>query len=224
MAGESVPPAASKHLVFDLDGVLLDSESDLTWLDRALEAALVELEVPDTELARSRLYPATVERVRELAAEFGVDAERLWTVRNAHYVRVKLAAIESGELAPFDDVEVLGDLAAGHDLHIVSNSPQAVVDSFVETNGFERWFDVRLGRGETLEDLDRLKPARYPYEVLVERIGDGDPPRVAADPLVYVGDTETDRAFAERTGMRFVHLTRDRRGVGSLRELAALLE
>lgn len=32
-----------KHVLFDLDGVLLDSETDLEWLDRALQEALEDL-------------------------------------------------------------------------------------------------------------------------------------------------------------------------------------
>ena len=205
------------HVAFDLDGVLLDSEGDLGWLERALEAAARDLGVEPTEAVLSRLYPPTVERVREVAAEAGVEPERLWAVRNDHYVRVKVAAIESGELAPFDDVDVLERLAADHRLHVLSNSPQVVVDAFVGSNGFDDLFDVRLGRGEALEDLRRLKPHPHLYEVLAERAGFAAPP-------VYVGDTETDRRFAARTGMRFVHLTRDGTGVESLRALPGLLE
>lgn len=205
------------HVAFDLDGVLLDSESDLGWLERALEAAVRELDVEPTAGLRSRLYPPTVDRVRELADEVGVTPERLWAVRNAHYVRVKVAAIESGELAPFDDVDVLESLAADHRLHILSNSPQAVVEAFVATNGYGSLFDVRLGRGEALEDLHRLKPHPHLYDRLRERVSlDGT--------TTYVGDTETDRRFAERTGMHYVHLPRDGTGLGGLGALPALLE
>lgn len=205
------------HLAFDLDGVLLDSETDRDWLHRALAAALDELGLDPNDAVLAELYPPTVERIHAVADELGLPAERLWRVRNAHYVRVKLAAIESGELEPFDDVETLYELAGDHRLHVISNSPGRVVESFVETYGYDDLFEVRIGRGEALEDLERLKPDPSMYHRLVERL-DGTAPDV------YVGDTETDRAFARATGMRFVHLTRDERGVRSLRSLRDRLE
>ena len=205
------------HLAFDLDGVLLDSERDLTWLDRALADALEELGLPADEDALSGLYPPTVERVTAVAERAGIDPDRLWEVRNAHYVRAKRSGIESGELAPFDDVGGLYGLVDRHELHIISNSPQTIVETFVDTYGYDDLFDVLIGRGERLEDLDRLKPAPDPYRRLVASL-DG------AEPAVYVGDTETDRAFAETTGMRFVHLTRDGRGVRGLDALPTMLD
>lgn len=204
------------HLVFDLDGVLLDSESDRDWLDRALEAALDELGLAPNDAVLAALYPPTVKGVREVADELDLSAERLWRARNAHYVRVKQSAIESGELEPFDDVEALYELAPRHDLHVVSNSPQQVVQTFVEAADLEDLFEVCIGREGALEALERLKPDPHMYHQLVAQL-DGGPPEV------YVGDTATDRAFAEATGMRFVHLTRDERGVETLRALPPLL-
>lgn len=205
------------HLAFDLDGVLLDSETDRDWLDRAFAAAIDELGLDPSDAGRAELYPPTVERIQAVAGELGLPAKRLWRVRNAHYVRVKLAAIESGELEPFDDVDALYEFAGDHRLHVISNSPRRVVEAFVDTYGYDDLFGACLGRGEGLEDLDRIKPHPYLYHRLVERL-DGPAPDV------YVGDTETDRAFARATGMRFVHLTRDERGVRTLRSLRDLLE
>jgi phosphoglycolate phosphatase len=200
------------HLAFDLDGVLLDSETDRGWLDRALAAALEELGLDPSDGVLAELYPPSVDRIEAVAGELGVPAERLWRVRNAHYVRGKLAAIESGALEPFADVDALYELAADHQLHVISNSPGRVVEAFVDTYGYDDLFEVCIGRGEELEDLERLKPDPYLYHRLLDRLE-------GTAPDVYVGDTETDRAFARATEMRFVHLTRDERGVRTLRSL-----
>lgn len=204
------------HLAFDLDGVLLDSASDTAWLDRALRAAFDELGLAGSEADPRQLYPPSVRGIHDVAAELGVPAERLWEVRNRHYVRVKRDAIESGELAPFEDVARLDELRPAHDLHIISNSPTAVVETFVEAYGYDDLFGVRLGRGEALDDLHRMKPDPHLYHQLVGELN-------GSRPALYVGDTEADRSFAAATGMRFVHLTRDDRGVESLRELPALV-
>jgi phosphoglycolate phosphatase len=204
------------HLAFDLDGVLLDSESDSAWLNRALRAAFDELGLAGSGAEPAQLYPPSIEGIHEVAAELGVPADHLWEVRDRHYVRVKRDAITSGELAPFEDVSELYGLRSAHDLHIISNSPTSIVETFVQTYGYDDLFGVRLGRGADLEALDRIKPDPHLYHQLVEQLN-------GSRPALYVGDTETDRAFADATGMRFVHLTRDRRGVESLRELPALV-
>lgn len=200
------------HVVFDLDGVLLDSESDLSWLDRALDRTLAEFDLPLTDENRRKIYPANVPDFREAARSFGVDAEELWRTRDDFYTDEKLAAIERGDLRPFDDVGRLYDFREKsdleHNLHVLSNSPEVVVETFVRTYDFEDLFEVTIGRGHALEDLENLKPSTEPFDRLRHRLGNrGDDPRFE---YVYVGDTTSDREFADRVGIPYLHL--DRRG------------
>jgi len=204
------------QVVFDLDGVLLDSESDLSWLDRALDRTLAAFDLPRTDENRRKLYPANVPDFREAARSFGVDAEDLWRTRDDCYTEEKLAAIERGDLRPFDDVDRLYDFreasAAEVSLHVLSNSPEVVVETFVQTYEFDDLFEVTIGRGHALVDLDDLKPATEPFERLRSRLGNhGDDPRFD---YVYVGDAESDREFADRVGIDYVHL--DREGTGDV--------
>ncbi|MFB6124437.1 MAG: HAD family hydrolase [Halanaeroarchaeum sp.] len=196
------------HVVFDLDGVLLDSESDLSWLDRGLDGALSECGVAATAENRARLFPPTRERLTDLAAEVGVSVETCWEIRNRHYTEAKLAAIRSGAIGPYPNVDVIAEMAGRYPLAIVSNSPQAVVDAFVEQAGLAEHFEYTVGRGTTLADVERLKPHPHLYERLHAH--------TAADDYVYVGDEDSDGEFASATGMAFVHLDRERGPVDSL--------
>jgi phosphoglycolate phosphatase len=193
------------HVIFDLDGVLLDSETDLSWLHDALEATLREFGVPVTEANVSSLGPGRVREFEAVAREFGVDSERLWNERHRNYLEAKLAAVEDGRIGPFEDVSRLRDLRPPHDLHIISNSPEQVVETFVERYGFADLFDVRVGRGSNLDDLDRLKPDRHFFERFcaeVEAIeGDGES-------YVYVGDSVSDWEFARNVDVPYLHVMR----------------
>lgn len=207
--GTGTDTGEDTDVVFDLDGVLLDSESDLSWLDRALSRTLSTFEIPATPANKELLFPWNVRDVDAVGARLGVEPQDLWTVRNDYYIEEKVTAIEAGEMTPFPDVDQLYRLG-NRKPSIISNSPQEVVDAFIDVYGYDDLFRTGIGRGSTLEALETLKPDPHMYNRLIDEVGPGE--------YAYVGDTETDRAFAENTGMAFVHLTRDDRGCMDLSE------
>lgn len=187
---------------FDLDGVLLDSAADLAWLDRGLDAALAELEIERTEANRRKLYPDALADLEAVAAEFDVEPDHLWATRTRNYTEAKVAAIRSGELTPFEDLDAI-QRVTDETLFCVSNSPQEVVDAFLESTGYDEAFDVAVGRGQSREALECLKPDPTMFEPIADELGEGE--------YVYVGDRDSDREFAARTGMGYVHLDRRER-------------
>lgn len=197
---------------FDLDGVLLDSAADLSWLDRGLDAALAELDIERTEANRRKLYPDALADLEAVATEFGVEPDRLWAARTRNYTEAKVTAIQSGELMPYDDLEAI-ERVADETLFCVSNSPQEVVEAFLEATGLDGEFAVTVGRGHSREALDRLKPDPVMFDPVADELGDGE--------YVYVGDRDSDREFAARTGMGYVHLDRRER---TLAEAVATIE
>lgn len=204
------------HVGFDMDGVLLDSESDLSWLDRALDATLAAFDVAQTEENRHRLYPPNLRNFEAAAAALGVPVEELWPVRQRHYVREKERAIREETIGPFDDIDELHDLATDAHLSIISNSPKPVVETFVDVADLTQIIDHVIGRGSELDAIEHMKPATTFYTRLQSE--------ATTNPTVYVGDSRSDALFAQRTGMDFVHLDRDTGPIRSLEEAIARIQ
>ena len=204
-----------KKVIFDLDGVLLDSETNLDWLDRAMERALKELGVPTSRENIEKLYPGGLMEFETAVKEFPVSAEKVWEVRDRHYVAEKLEMIERGDLRPFPDVENLGKLRKKYTLGVISNSPDEVVDRFIKVYDLEELFEAWIGRDSDLKSLQEIKPDPHLFNRLKDKIGDGK--------FWYVGDREGDRIFAENTGMEFLYLTRNEKGFKDLNELVDYL-
>jgi len=146
------------EVVFDLDGVLLDSERRLDWLDRALSDALQAFDIPATADNRARIGPGGLASFERTAREFSVDPETFWTLRNRRYTEEKLGAMASGDIGPFPDVPQLARLDGTHSTSIISNSPQPVVDAFLAEVREDVSFRTGIGRGSSLSDLAHLKP------------------------------------------------------------------
>lgn len=202
-------------MVFDLDGVLLDSESDLSWLNRALKEALNELGVPPTEENVEKLYPGGLRDLEEAVNGFPASPAEVWEVRDKYYIAEKVKAIEAGRLRPFPDVKHLEKLGDHYSLGIISNSPSEVVDCFLRKYGLIDLFHTWVGRGSGLDELKRIKPDPHPFWKLDRKMGNGD--------YWYIGDRETDAEFAKKTGMNFLHLTRDGDGFTDLEEVVHYL-
>jgi len=187
--------------IFDLDGVLLDSESNLTWLYTALEKTLKHLGIESSEENLMKIHSKNVHRLNEMSIELKVKAEDLWEIRNREYIKEKIRAMKNRTIKPFSDVECLYKLKGKYGLSIVSNSPQEIVDFFIDEFKYADLFDCGIGRGKNITDLKKIKPNSHLLEKLKEGIKD--------EKLIYIGDSENDREFAKNTGMGFMFLSRE---------------
>lgn len=190
------------EIVFDLDGVLLNSENNLAWLNRALRRTLQVHNLKVTEKNIKLLYPGKLRNFKEIVRDLEILPEKLWKTRNTNYKREKIKAMKNGEISPYNDVKALYRLKA-YDLYIISNSPQEVVDAFVKEFNYQELFTAWVGRGSRLSDLKRMKPHPYLFEKLKQRI------KEKKATFFYVGDRELDQQFAKNVGMTFLDLKRN---------------
>jgi len=201
-------------LVFDLDGVLLDSEADLSWLTRAAERTLYHFNIIDPLKNIESLYSKNVVQFKEMSKLIGIDPNVLWPIRNRLYTEEKLKAMRDQTIKPFSDISTLYRLKGYYEFSIISNSPQSVVDFFIDHLGFVDLFSFGIGRGDTIQDIIHMKPHPYLFDRFKEK--------TSAKRFIYIGDQESDRIFAKNTGMDFHLIDRQRRqhdGFSSLDDL-----
>lgn len=207
-------------IIFDLDGVLLDSETNIFWMRQALIDTLHDFNIEPTEENLSLLDTKNLSKFPQIAIYFGLDVKRLWKIRNAHYTKHKVEAILSEQITPFQDITAVSKIQNQAELAILSNSPQEVVDVFRTHFQLETIFPVGVGRSDRYEDIFKLKP----HPLLWQKIK----PFLDAKTILYVGDRPSDKEFAEKTKMIFFGLNRYEQvftnGCTSLYEIVDVLQ
>jgi len=187
-----MPPSLPAAVVFDNDGLLLDTESVWTRAEedlfelRELEftpADKLELVGTSAEIAGGILERRLGEPGR--AAELIEELNELVVAELEHGVEAMLGAREL--------LDRLGE--RGVPLGLVSNSPLRFVQRSIELAGFEHCFDVVLSAHEVAAP----KPAPDPYLEACRRLG------VEAGPeVVALEDSPTGVAAARAAGLTVI--------------------
>ena len=182
------------HVVFDLDGTLVDSVPLITGLlnamlqDRGAGPRVSEAEVRPHVTAGG---PAMIETL--LRGRCG-DASSALAEFRARYAEAR---------TPMDSVypgarDALESLAgAGYGLAVCSNKTQALCDKVLGDVGLAGLFGAIVGTGPDAP----LKPDPTGYRLALSRSGG----HVGASCLV--GDSEVDLALARRAGVPFIFVT-----------------
>lgn len=187
-------------VAFDLDGVLLDSETDISWILISIDKTLDHFNIDKTEEHKKYLYFKNAEQFKKISYKLGLNPTTLWPIRNKIYIQEKLQAMKDGVITPFPDVNALYKLIEHYELAIISNSPQCVVDAFIQDFKFHDLFTYPIGRGNELSDIEQMKP----HPSLFNRLKH----QTKAKEFMFIGDRESDRIFADATGMKYIHLNR----------------
>jgi HAD superfamily hydrolase (TIGR01509 family) len=187
-----MPPQRPDAVVFDNDGLLLDTESVWT---RAEE-----------DLFERHDFEFTPTHKVELIGKSGAMASKLlegWLEQPGQGValmaeldRLVVAELEHGVEAMVGARDLLERLKAqGTPIGLVSNSPMAFVARSLAIVGFDAIFDVVVSAHEVAEP----KPAPDPYLVACERLGVEPGPNVIA-----LEDSPTGVAAARAAGLTVI--------------------
>lgn len=186
-----MPPSLPAAVVFDNDGLLLDTESVWTRAEEDL-----------FEFRGTEFTPADkLELVGTSAAIAGGILERRLGEpgRAAELIEelneLVVAELEHGVEAMLGARELLDRLRGKVPLGLVSNSPLRFVRRSIELAGFEDFFDVILSAHE----VEAPKPAPDPYLEACRRLGVEPGPEVVA-----LEDSPTGVAAARAAGLTVI--------------------
>jgi HAD superfamily hydrolase (TIGR01509 family) len=187
-----MPPAAPEAVIFDNDGLLLDTESVWTRAEEDLFDSRGTAFTPADKRELVGTSAAVAGAVLERRLEEPGRAEELIEELNALVV----AELEHGVEAMIGARELLHTLRGrGTPIGLVSNSPLVFVERSLQLVGFEDHFDVVLSAHEVAAP----KPAPDPYLEACRRLGIQPGPDV-----VVLEDSPTGVAAARAAGLTVI--------------------
>lgn len=181
-------------VIFDLDGVLVDSEPVWEEVRRAFVAGHGGTWQPDTQ---SRLMGmSTAEWAAYLSGELGVTLSPEDTARG----------VVDGMIAHYDShvpllpgaLDAVRRLAGRWPLGLASSSPRALIDIVLDRTGLAESFRATV----STEEVERGKPAPDGYLLAAERLG------VEPSVCVAVEDSSNGLRSASAAGMRVIAVPR----------------
>jgi HAD superfamily hydrolase (TIGR01509 family) len=177
-------------VVFDLDGVIVDSEH--VWDEVRQRLAEERGGRWHDQASRDMMGMSSIEWSRYMHDVIGL-AEPPEEI-NAEVVR-RLVAVYREELPLLDGaVEAAEALAARWPLGLASSSNRELIDLVLRVSGLERWFAATVSS----EEVPRGKPAPDVYLEAARRLG------VSAERCAAVEDSENGIRSAKAAGMRVV--------------------
>jgi HAD superfamily hydrolase (TIGR01509 family) len=174
-----------RHIIFDCDGVLIDSEALSMQTDQALLAEC-GVEISEVEMHRRFVGKTFQAMIDEIEVERGIKLPTTLEARK-DVVMVEAYRRDLQAIAGVADALTAIDLPKS----IGTNGPRARAILALEVTGLKRFFDERL---TTFEDVDRGKPFPDVYLLAAQRAG------FAPEDCIVVEDSLTGVTAAVAAG------------------------
>lgn len=186
-----------RHLIFDLDGTLLDTITDITY---AMNKALEETGFPyryDREGTKALIGDGADECIRRALREKGSDLQCFNRLKPA-YMRL-YRDHQTEHAKPFPSLkETLVELKKrGFDFCCVTNKPDALASVVLNLNYGEGFFACIIGQS----DAYPRKPDPAAVFACMERCG------FRKEECVYIGDSHVDIQTGHNAGLPVVLCT-----------------
>lgn len=181
-------------VLFDMDGVLIEGRgTDGVVHEQALESALTDRSLdPDAETYRLLSGYEYDTNFVQGCRRLGVDPVGFYERRERYSAKRSIDRLAADSRTPYDDVEVLTELADDYTLGLVSNNYDEVVQFVVDRHNLDV-FEYAQGRAPGVRGFYRRKPDPH---YLLEAMDSLDGPAG-----IYVGDRATDVLAAMRAGL-----------------------
>lgn len=186
-------PLRRRHVLFDLDGTLVDTRNAVVECYRRVFRAALDRDFPPPEVPRAELFAM---RPPEVFARVAPPAQ----IEALHAAYRRIYRDCTAFVHVFDGArDLIEDLvAAGRQPSLVTNKglERALID--LEIAGID---PARFGAIVTAEDTADRKPHPAPILACLARLG------ITAEDAVYVGDGPQDVTAARAAGMPAIALT-----------------
>jgi len=179
-----------RHLIFDLDGTLIDSSKGVV---DAVNYSLRMMGQPEQPAERIRAFIGYSLEV--MYPEF-TDAP-LVELRHHFQVRARETMVSSTVALPGAEKTLTTLKNAGYRLAVATTKIQRHIGGILAVFGWSSLFDATVGA----DDVERVKPAPDAFILALERLG------ASPSDSIAIGDTINDIAAAQAVPMRVVAVT-----------------
>lgn len=193
-------------MVFDMDGVLLDSMSSDKWkwdaVKKVIRSKGVEADKLDESTLGAVLGDQGYKECIKACNNLGLSPKKVWTEIAQETTLQRREKISSGDIELYENVKTLVETLHQEDIKmgVISNAPEGAVKATMDEFDLKRYMHFYMGV-RSFEDLQARKP--NPNHLEIAKI------EIKRSPMVYVGDTESDVIAANRADLKSAWINRN---------------
>ncbi len=183
-----------KAVIFDIDGVLLDSfEANLKFFQTLMMKVGYP---PPTRLGFAAVFHLNMmEVIKELTKSSSADEiKKIWELGRSREVEYDLDLL----LTPDGAVEVIHRLSESYLLGIVTSRIRESVYEVPQLRKLEKYFKVVV----SYQDTENHKPHPEPLLLAAQKLA------LKPEECIYIGDAESDVKAARAAGMKIIGFTK----------------